>query len=100
MTPEELEQAILDLIQKVYCKKYVGHIKCIPTCHNNGWTVILGLHGDYKPITISAELPDKKFLKFFEQELRDRDWNTVHWFTGYQILDDGCPINKSCKCND
>ena len=83
MTPEELEQAILDLIQRVYCKKYVGHIKCVPICNNKGWTVILGLHNDYKPITISAELPDKKFLKFFEQELRDRDWNTVHWFTGY-----------------
>lgn len=100
MTPEELEQAILDTIQKVYFKKYVGKIKCVPIPNKIGWTVIMGLGHDEKPITISAELPDNKFLKFFEQELRDRDWNTVHWFTGYQILDDGCPINKSCDCND
>ena len=100
MTPEELEQAILDTIQKVYRKKYVGKIKCLPTVGNYGWTIVLGLGCNEKPITISAELPDDKFLQFFEQELRDRDWNTVHWFTGYQYLDDGCPINKSCKCND
>lgn len=99
MTPEEFELAILDTIQKVYCKRYVGKLKCVPICNAEGWTVIIGLH-ESKPITISAQLPDDKFLKFFEQELRDRDWDTVHWFTGYQILDDGCPINKSCACND
>jgi hypothetical protein len=57
MTPEELEQAILDLIRKVYCKEYVGHMKCVPTC-NGGWTVILGLGCNSKPITISADLSD------------------------------------------
>lgn len=97
MTPEELEQAILDTILKTYHKQYVGKIKCIPI--TGGWTVVLGLHED-KPLTISAQLPDNKFLKFFEQELRDRNWDTVHWYTGYQILDDGCPVNKSCSCND
>lgn len=73
-------------------------MKCVPL-KTIGWTVILGLH-ENKPLTISAELPDERFLQFFKQELLDRNWDTVHWFTGYQILDDGCPINKSCNCND
>lgn len=98
MTPKELEVAILDTIQKVYCKKYVGKIKCIPI-QPTGWIVILGMNNVDKPITISAELPDDKFLKFFEQELNDRNWDTIHWFTGYKSYpDNGCPIDKSCIC--
>ena len=52
MTPEELEQAILDTILKTYHKQYVGKIKCIPI--TGGWTVILGLH-ENKPLTIEIE---------------------------------------------
>lgn len=97
MTPKELEVAILDTIQRTYHKKYVGKIKCEHL--GIGWKVILGMNNVDKPIVISAELPDEKFLKFFEQELNDRDWDTVHWFTGYKTYpDNGCPINNSCIC--
>lgn len=101
MTPEELEVAIRDIIVKTYCKKYVGKMTCIPACQGVGWTVIMGMNNEEKPITISAELPDDKFLKFFREELLDRNWDTVKFFTGYKTYpDDGCPINKSCECND
>lgn len=98
MTPEELELAIRDIIRKIYCKEYVGHMRCEPNCSGTGWTVLFGLNNDDRPIAISADLPDKKFLKFIEQELRDRDWDCIHWFTGYQTLDSGCPINNKCEC--
>jgi len=66
MTPEELEVAIRDIIMKTYCKKYIGKMSCIPNCSGTGWTVVLGMNNVDKPITISAELPDNEFLKFFK----------------------------------
>ena len=94
MTPEELEQAIRDLIMRIYCKKYVGEMLCIPMCSGEGWTVVLGMNNVDKPITISAQLPDDKFLKFFEEELNSRDWNTIKWFKGYMTA----PNNLNCIC--
>ena len=57
-----LKQKILELIERIYCKKYIGtlevkHIKPI------GVTVRFGLNNDEKPIYISAELDDISFLK-------------------------------------
>ena len=66
MTPEELEQAIRDIIRRIYCKEYVGHMRCEPTCSGTGWTVLFGLNNDSRPIAITADLPDAKFLKFLE----------------------------------
>lgn len=102
MTPQELEAAIRDIIRNTYRKEYVGKMTCIPLCGTEGWTVVLGMNQVEKPITISAQLPDDKFLKFFRQELLDRNWNTIKWFSGYKRYpdDNECPISKSCKCND
>ena len=37
-------------------------------------------HHQYHPIFISAELPDDKFLKFLEQELRNKSFLLADYF--------------------
>ena len=91
------EQIILQLIQEIYCKKYVGHIR-LTKLNPLGWEDWLGMNNDDKPIVISAELPDDKFLKFFKKELLDRDWDTTKYFIGTRSYpDNGCPINHTCN---
>lgn len=78
-----MEEKILELIRKVYNRNYVGKLKVnkLP----NGYQVILGLNNIDKPLTISADLEDDDFLKFFEQELRDRHLHYSHYSEGYRV---------------
>ena len=82
---ETLEQAILDIIQSEYCKKYTGLLK-VERLQPNGILVKLGLNTPEKPIQIAAQLEDEQFLKFFRQELRERNLNTVKYFDGVQTI--------------
>lgn len=100
MNEQECKEKILQLIEDVYNKKYVGHIK-VTKLNPIGWGVRLGMNNDDKPIIIDAELPDDKFLKFFRKELLDRDWDCTKYFMGYKNYpDNGCPHDSSCSCND
>lgn len=92
------KQVILDAIEEVYKKRYVGTLK-ITKLKPMGYNIRLGMNNDDKPINISAQLEGENFLKFFKQELRDRGWNTIHWFLGYKVYpDNGSPIDSNCNC--
>lgn len=76
-----MKQAILDLIEKRYKRKYCGDIKV--TQLNSGYSVSFDLGiPDKKPITISADLNAEDFLKFVEQELISRQLYKVQFFRG------------------
>lgn len=77
------EQQILDLFEKVYCKKYIGKLKIEELEH--GFRVTLGMGCPERPIVISADLPEKDFLSFFEQELHERHLNTSNYFVGERV---------------
>ena len=97
MNEQECKNKILQLIEDIYNKKYIGKIKV--TKYPMGWGVWLGMNNNDKPIIIAAELSDKMFLKFFKKELLDRNWDLVQFFLGYKTYPDkGCPIDSSCKC--
>lgn len=80
----ELEQHILDFIEKKYCAKYVGGLEVTklgtgPT----GYKAVFALgNADHRPIQIAADLNAEDFLKFIEQELIDRQLIKVRWFKG------------------
>ena len=98
MNEIECKENILCLIEAIYHKKYIGTLEVSKL--NPGWRVRLGMNNTDKPIIISAELPDDKFLKFFREELLNRDLDSVSYFLGYkEYPDNGCPIKSSCKCN-
>lgn len=99
MTIPEIEQAILDTVKKVYCKEYIGTLR-IERLQPQGLSVRLGMNVDDKPIYIAAQCDDETFIKYFEQELLDRDWDTIHFYLGTRTMPDTCPVNPKCGCHD
>ena len=79
-----MEEAILNIIEKRYKKKYTGGIKV--TKLGKGWAgykVVLDLgNPDKRLIQISADLEAEDFLKFVEQELISRQLHKVQFFKG------------------
>lgn len=76
-----MEQAILDLIEKLYKRKYCGGIKVKKL--ESGYSVSFDLGiPDKQPITISADLEAEDFLKFIKQELISRQLYKVQFFRG------------------
>ena len=104
MTTEELKNKILCIIQEVYnyqgrTWRYNGRLK-IRQLSPVGYSVTFGLNNIDKPLVISAELIDDKFLKFIKDELRSRHFNNIQWFIGeHSYPDNGCPIKKGCACD-
>lgn len=82
----EMEKAILDIIEKRYKRKYVGGIKVTKLGRTwTGYKLTLNLgNPDVKTIQISADLEAEDFLKFIEQELINRQLINVQWFKGVQ----------------
>jgi len=80
----KMEEAILDMIERRYKKKYVGGIKV--TKLGKGWAgykLMLDLgNPDKQLITISADLEAEDFLKYVEQELISRQLHRVLFFKG------------------
>lgn len=80
----DMEKAILSIIEKRYKRKYIGGLKV--TKLGTGWagyklTLDLG-NPDVKPIVIAADLEAEDFLKFIEQELISRQLYKVEFFKG------------------
>ena len=80
----KMEQAVLDIIEKRYKRKYVGGIKI--TKLGTGWAgykLVLDLgNPDKRVIQISADLEEEDFLKYVEQELISRQLYKVQFFRG------------------
>ena len=98
MTEAELEPVILNIIKEEYCHEYTGylHIDLL----NPGYKVVLGLNNKDKPLSIAADLDDEAFLKFFRQEIRDRNLYYTQYFTGYKIDPYHELLNNTCECNE
>lgn len=79
-----IEKAILDIIEQKYNKKFVGRIKV--TKLGTGWAgykvTLYHKNSTYPLISLSADLEVEDFLKFVEQELVSRQLIKVQWFTG------------------
>ena len=80
----DMEKAILNIIEKRYKRKYTGGIKV--TKLGKGWEgykVVFDLgNPDRRLIQISADLEAEDFLKFVEQELISRQLYKVQFFRG------------------
>lgn len=99
-TDGKLKNEILKLIQQIYCAKYTGTLeiyRIIPL----GVIVRFGLNCNENPIYIAAELPDDKFLKYMEKEIRSRRFDFVKYFLGYKEYPYNCPKDRRCiKCHE
>jgi hypothetical protein len=84
-TIQELEQVILDIISKIYCKKFTGKMEIIPIGNDLGYTLKLELNKSDKPFSVSIEGSQETFLKQVEEELRLARLNTVEYFEAIQL---------------
>ena len=96
MTTQELEAAILEGVQALYKKKYVGRLKVIPL--TNGYQMKMWLNHPEAPLVITAELSDQEFLSFILKELQSRHLELTEYFTGYKMEDpyNNCDNITSC----
>ena len=101
MTTQDIEQVILEAVQDIYHKKYVGKLEVRQL--SKGYQLLMWFNKPEAPITISAECSAENFIKFIRKELRERHFELVQYFTGYKYdPKDDCYQNesKSCSCND
>lgn len=78
LTHSDLRQAIRDIIRSLHGREFIApiHIRDLdPIGYEVGFE-----HIQYRPTYISAELPDKEFLKFMEQELRRKSFLLADYF--------------------
>lgn len=92
MTKKELEQAILELICRIYCKKYIGRLKVEDIfssfpyeVKHIGYTLKMDLNKDEAPYVLSKEGDEKDFLEFIEKELRNASLVSTDYFTAIQL---------------
>lgn len=94
-----MKEKILQMFRDLYCKEYTGKLKIeeIP----DGYTLVLYLNKDERPIRISAQGDEDSFLKFIREELRKCHFEMAEYYYGYQTYaDPGCPVDSKCSCHD
>lgn len=103
MTTQDLELAILEIINRIYCKYYCGKIKVKelfkvcpkqpceePVKTITGYQLILGLNNTERPLIISYEGDVEKFLIHIAKELKVRRLSDTEFYTGYQVINERC----------
>lgn len=76
----KLKIDIKELIERLYSCCFAGTIK-VEALKPLGYIVKFGLPDCEKPVSLAAELPYDKFLKYIEEELRFGSWNSRQSFT-------------------
>ena len=94
----DIEKAILCIIEKRYKRKYVGGIKVTKLgTGREGYKLVLDLgNPDKRILQISADYESEEdFLKYVEQELISRQLYRVQFFTGTKCeLED--EVRRTC----
>ena len=89
MTHQELEAAVLCIIEEVYKSKYLGQLKIddLLDCNGKvtGYKLVLGLNNYERPLTIFLQGNQEDFLKNVRKELKNRRLHHTAYFTGYQV---------------
>lgn len=92
MITQYIEQAILEAVQDIYHRKYVGKIKVEEL--SKGFKVSLWFNKPEAPISISGEYSAEDFIKYIKKELKERHFEIVQYFTGYKY-----DRNDNIYCN-
>ena len=92
MTHEELIVAIRDIIRSLHNREFTGKIivkDLEPEGYSVGFEVI-----QYRPVYISATLPDDEFLKYMRQELRNKAFIFARYYETVLVPDSNRPLAK------
>lgn len=92
MTHTELIAAIQDIIKCLHNREFTGKITVRdlePEGYSVGFEVI-----QYRPLYISATLPDEEFLEYIKQELRNKAFIFARYYETTLIPDPNRPLAK------
>ena len=92
MTHIELIAAIQDIMKCLYNREFTGNIT-IKNLEPIGYQVGFEVH-QYRPLYISATLPDEEFLKFMKQELRNKAFIFARYYKTTLVPDSNRPSVK------
>ena len=89
MGTDEIEQAVQEIIKKVYCSDYCKKITVLELIdylgNIYGYDLKLILNQDERPIRIILEGTVDNFLKNVELELYERNLIDTKFYTGYKV---------------
>lgn len=89
MEIDEIEQAVLEIIKKVYCSDYCKKITILELIdylgNVYGYDLRLVLNQEERPIRIMIEGNVDNFLKNVELELYERNLVDTKFYTGYKV---------------
>ena len=96
----DMEKAILDILECKYKCTFTGHIKVTKLGKGGtGYKVEFDFDNLDKPVLqISADLNAEDFLKFVEQELVSRQLQKVKYFRGVKIYPED-EERRTCQQN-
>lgn len=81
----DLEKAVLDIIERRYKCKYTGQLK-VQRLKSGGYKLSLDFDPEVSLIQIALDTDDPNvFLKYVEKELIERQLIKVEYFTGIKI---------------
>ena len=95
MTHEELTAAIRDIIKCQHNREFTGKIivkDLEPEGYSVGFEII-----QYRPLYISATLPDEEFLEFMKQELRNKAFIFARYYKTTLVSGLNHPLAKFVK---
>lgn len=82
---ENIKQEIICILEELYECKFIGKLDVLPL-NPEGYTVIIDLYHNTKPIYISGQFPYDKFIKYIREELRTRNLITDQLFGLYKVF--------------
>ena len=95
MTHQELIAAIQDIIRCQHNREFTGKIT-VKDLEPNGYSVGFEVI-QYRPLYISATLPDKEFLQYMKQELRNKAFIFAKYYTTTLVPNSDRPLAKFVK---
>ena len=96
----DMEKAILEILECKYKCTFTGHIKVTKLGKGGtGYKVVFDFDNLDKPVLqISADLNAEDFLKFVEQELISRQLHRIKFFRGVKIYPED-EERRTCQQN-
>ena len=96
----DMEKAILDILECKYKCTFTGHIKVTKLGKGGtGYKVVFDFDNLDKPVLqLSADLNAEDFLKFVEQELVSRQLHRIKFFRGVKIYPED-EERRTCQQN-
>lgn len=84
----QLEEEVRTVIENIYKAKYIGTLQIAPILDREvqlGYKLRLGMNKDERPLYIAFEGDKDTFIKYLQQELRNRRLAETEFYYGEKL---------------